>query len=490
LRKRLGFWSGPLLFAAVLFCPLPAISPEARRAAAVIAWMGVWWTTEAVELAAASLLPLALFPLLSVLTMEETARRYAEPNVFLFMGGFMLALAMQKCELHRRIALHTIRLCGTGPRRMLGGFMLATACISMWVSNTATAVMMLPIGMAVIERIESKHHRTAGFDTALMLGIAYASSIGGAATLIGTPPNLIFAGQAKELLPALPPVGFMEWFVWAFPLSAGFLVLTWAYLSFFVIRKGTRREAEDSEQVLDEEIAALGKLSEAETRVMTIFFLTVAAWIFREDIPLGALRIRGWAGLLGLKGVHDGTVAMVSALALFAIPEGRGKDGRLLNWDWAKRLPWEVLLLFGAGFAVAESFQSTGLAGSLAGGLKAFSVLPAIPLVWVLCAATTFVSEFMSNTAQVSLMMPVLAAAAPTLGIHPYLLMIPATLAASFAFMMPAGTPPNAVVIGSGRLSILQMAKAGLALNLLGSFWITLMTFTLLQWSFRAGFQP
>lgn len=480
-RRTLGFPLGLVLFAVVYLAPLPeGLSPEAKKAGAVALLMAVWWITECLPIATTALVPVALYPLLSIMTTAETARRYADPNIFLFMGGFMIALAMQKWNLHKRLALYVLSIIGGGLRRMLLGFMLATAYVFHVGSNTATAVMMLPIAMAVSQELHFPEggKGLAEFRVALMLAVAYAASIGGVSTLIGTPPNMIFAGQSKALFPELPEVGFVQWFFFGFPLSLGFLLIAWAYLAFVVARGIPKFQMKHD--VIREQLKALGPWSKPEAGVMAVFALTALAWITRENITLGRFVLPGWTTLLNLKGVHDGTVAMIAALILFIIPVNLKKGEFLLDWAWALKLPWEVLLLFGGGFALAESFQTTGLAAWLGGG---FGLLQGLPLVWIvliLCLATTFISELMSNTAQATMMLPVLAAAAVTLNIHPYFLMIPATVACSLAFMMPVGTPPNAVVFGSGYITIPQMAKAGFALNILGALWITFMTFVLM----------
>lgn len=477
LKNKIGFWAGIVSFCLILWMPFP-MPPEAKKAAAAAALMVVWWGTEAVPIAATSLVPLALYPVLSIMSADRVAKQYGDPYVFLFMGGFLLALAMQKSLLHKRIALHLIRRMGSGHRRMLAGFMLATAFISLFVSNTATTIMIFPIGMAVIGRLGSqKSHK---FNAALMLGIAYASSIGGVATLIGKPTNMIFIGQSKNLLPQLKEVSFIEWSLMGVPVAAGFLVLTWFCLAFSFI--GSNKKDGLLEEAISRDMDSLGKLSVAEIRVMIIFILTVLSWIWRADIQLGSMTVPGWTTLLGLRDVHDGTIAMMAALALFIVPAGEGTRGeRLLDWEWAKRLPWEILFLFGGGFALAESFQTSGLAAWIAGGLSSLQGMPEFWLIVSVCFVTILLSELMSNTALVAMMMPILASVAGPLGIHPYLLMIPATIASSFAFMMPIGTPPNAIVYGSGHVPMHQMMKTGLVLNVLGVFWIALVAPALIK---------
>ncbi len=472
---------GPILFALVFFLPSGSgLSAASKAAAAAGLWMAVWWTTGAVPLALTSLLPLAVYPLFGILKIEDTAKRYADLNIFLFMGGFMLALAMQKSGLHKRIALMVICAVGEGRRRMLGGFLVATALISMWVSNTATCLMVLPIGLAVISKLSDSGRKDLnGFDTALMLAIGYASSIGGIGTLIGSPPNMILVGQAKNLLPHLPEIGFMSWFLFSAPLAAVFLLITWIYLSLSLVR--ATPQFIFNHGMIRQELVGLGKASSAEKRVAIIFFMTVLGWVFRTDIQIGDFRLPGWATLLNLKGTHDAAVAMVATLLLFTVSSGSFKGDRLMNWQWAKKIPWEVLILFGGGFALAESFQSTGLAQWIAGGFLGLKGIPVFWLVLCLCLATTFLSELMSNTAQVMLLLPILAASSASLGVHPLYLMVPATLASSLAFMMPVGTPPNAIIFSSGHVTIPQMAKAGLVLNVMGAIWITIYTMLFLN---------
>lgn len=489
-RQEIGLPVGIILFGLVLLLPTPeGLEPQAKRAAAVTLLMVTWWISEALPIAATALIPLALYPLLSIMDMKQVVVPYADPNIFLFMGGFMIAMAMQKWGLHKRLALYVITWVGGGPRRMLWGFMAATAFLSMWVSNTATTVMMLPIAVAVIEQMGLESISPEGksrFGVALMLGIAYAASVGGVATLIGTPPNVIFAGQAKTLFPELGEVGFVRWMFYAFPLSVGFLIFVWVYLAFIIGHLSGRLMI--TQEVIQRELTDLGPWSRGERGVMIIFVLTVLAWIGRGDVQIGKIMLPGWTTLLGLQGIHDGTIAMMAALLLFAIPVRRSvtdKDAAnpamdfLLDWSWAKRLPWHVLLLFGGGFALAESFSSTGLDTWIGSKLELLQGIPTFLLVLVLCLGVTFLTEVTSNTATATMLMPILAAASVALGIHPYLLMIPATISASFAFMLPVATPPNAIVFGSGYLTIPQMAQTGFALNLMGAFWITLLTYVL-----------
>lgn len=481
LRQKLGLILGLILFLVILFLPTPfGLDQTAQRAGAVALLMAVWWISEAVSLYVTALLPLILFPLLGVLPIREAAARYAEPTIFLFMGGFFLAMAMQRWGLHRRMALHIIRLLGAGPRRLLLGFMVATAFISMWVSNTATTVMLFPIGLAVITQLDplsitKREKREVGFGTTLMLGIAYAASIGGVGTITGTPPNAIFVGQVKVLFPELGEVGFLQWMLVGVPFVLLFLPLAWAYLAF-IFMKQLDVTAEPTQ--LHQELRQLEPMSRGEKGVFGVFLLTVLGWVFRADLPLGPLTIPGWATILNLGGwVSDATVALIAALLLFIIPTNFKTGEFLLTWEWAQRIPWGVLILFGGGFCLAEGFQQTGLAAWLAGGLTGVANVPLPVLIFTLALSVSLLSEVASNTALAAMMVPILGATARAMEIHPFLLMIPATMAASAGFMLPVATPPNAIVFGSGYLTISQMAKAGFVLDLLGAAVITLVVY-------------
>jgi sodium-dependent dicarboxylate transporter 2/3/5 len=491
-RQKVGFPLGVGLLALILVLPSPeGLAPEGQRAGAVAVLMAAWWVTEAVPIAVTALVPLVLYPVLAVTDMTAAAAPYADPNVFLFLGGFMIAMAMEKWGLHRRLGLAVIACVGGGPRRLLWGFMTATALISMWVSNTATAAMMLPVAIAVLGRLDLESCGTAGtahFGTVLMLGIAYAASVGGVSTLIGTPPNMIFAGQAKLLFPEMSEVTFLRWMLFALPVAFGFLIVVWAYLAYVYVR--LERGFVTTPGAIREEIAALGPWSRGERGVMAVFLLTAAAWMGRGDVQIGQVTLPGWSTLLGLKGIHDGTIAMAAALVLFATPVSFTKVDFLLDWSWARRLPWDVLLLLGGGFALAEGFHRTGLDAWLGSSLHALQGIPTPVLIFLLCLGVAVVGNVISNTAIAAMLVPMVASVAGPLNLHPYLLMIPATLAASFDFMLPAGTPPNAIVYGSGYVTIPQMVRAGLVLTLLGAVWITMATYLLVIPVFGVGPAP
>jgi sodium-dependent dicarboxylate transporter 2/3/5 len=469
-RQRIGLPLGPVLALGVLIAPLPdALGPDGQRALAVGVLMAVWWVSEALPVAATALVPVAAFPLLGVLDARTVAASYADPVVFLFLGGFLIAMAAERHGLHRRVGIGVVRALGDSPPRLLAGFMAAAALLSMAVSNTATAVMLLPIAAAVTGMGSASARLSWG--GVLLLGVAYAASIGGMATLIGSPPNAIMAGQARALFPSEPEVTFARWLGVALPLAGGFLLMTWAYLALVLGRRASgalRAAALAQEQP--------GPWGRGEVAVATVFILTALAWVFRADIALGPLTVPGWADTLGMEGLHDGVIAIAASVALFALPIGARPPRFILTWDAAVRLPWHVLVLFGGGFALAEAFAASGLTAWVGSGLGALEGVPIPVLVLAVCLGVTFLTEVTSNTATASIIVPIAGAAAAALGIHPYLLMVPAALSASCAFMLPVATPPNAVVFGTGLVSIPQMARAGLVLNLAGAVWISLMS--------------
>jgi len=487
-KNKLGLLTGIVIF--ILIIALPGntnMEHNAKLTAACAALMAVWWISEAIPLPATALLPLILFPMTGILNAKKVAVSYADPNVFLFLGGFMIAMAMQRHNLHKRIALNIIKLVGTSAKRIVLGFMIATGFLSMWISNTATAMMMLPIGLAIIDhayetvpgtdknnKIQKDNFK---FGAALMLGIAYSASIGGIGTLIGTPPNIIFAGISRSLFPDIPQIGFTEWMLIGIPIVLVFLPLTWFYLVNF----GTPlRDVKISggKNIIKEELTSLGKMKLAEKLTLTVFTLTALGWIFRKDIHLGNFIVRGWTNLLGIEDfVHDGTIAIAGAILLFIIPIDIRKNEYILNWEWAKRIPWGILILFGGGFALAAGFHETGLDSWIGHAFGSIHYRSVLLVVVAVCLLLTFLTEITSNTATITMMLPVLAAMSVSLHVHPFVLMIPATIATSFAFMMPVATPPNAIVFGSKYLKIQDMAKAGIILNFLGVIVITVFMY-------------
>lgn len=480
-HKKLGLPLGIALFVGALLLPTPeGMTTEGHRAGAVAILMATWWMLEAAPLAATALIPVALFPLLGILPAGEVTQAYGDPNIFLFMGGFFLAMAMQKWNLHERIALNIVVRTGTDPSRLVLGFMLGTAFLSMWISNTATTLMMLPIALAVIDQMKERAHGEGAenFPIALMLGIAYSASFGGVATLIGTPPNGVLVTQYTVLFPDAPEIGFFQWMLVGVPMAAIMLPVTWILLTrvLFNFRGLTFTGAREE---IEGRIRSLGVMNRGERIVLVVWVCTALAWIFRADINLGVLTIPGWRNLFPNPAyVHNGTVAIAAALALFAIPVDLKRGEFALDWEWARRIPWGILILFGGGLALAQAFKTTGLVEWLGGKLTLLEGVPPLFVVLAIALMLTFLTEVTSNTATTSIMLPILGgAAAPALGVHPLLLMIPATISASCAFMLPVATPPNAIVFGGGHLTVPQMARAGILLNFIGIFLVTLITY-------------
>ncbi len=484
---RIGFWLGVAAFFGLLFFvePDPA-RPAVGSMAAIAVLMAIWWITDAIPLAATALLPLVLFPLLGVLSGAETAPVYVNSVVFLFIGGFMIALAMEQWGLHQRIAWWIIRRIGGGPSRLVLSFMVASAFLSMWISNTATAIMMLAIALAII----GEQERLLGAETmrrhstALLLGVAYGASIGGLATLVGTPPNLAFVRIMQITFPAAPPVSFGQWMLFGLPLSVLLLLIVWLLLTRVFYR--TPEAVRLGDDAISEAAATLGPMSFAERAVLGVFATTAMLWLFRADLSLGGLTVPGWTRLLpdhvGAM-MDDGVVAVAMALLLFLIPSGVGASAggprRLLDHDVFGRIPWAVVLLFGGGFALAEGFQASGLSAVIVEQCAGLEGAPPVMLVGAAAGGLTFLTELTSNTATTQLMLPVLGATAESMQIHPLLLMIPATISASLAFMMPVATPPNAIIFGSGRVRIAEMAKVGFVINLIGVVCVTVLFMTL-----------
>lgn len=480
--KTIGLCFGVVAFVALTIFPVDPENPAASRLAAVAALMAIWWMTEAIPLFATALVPLALFPLLGVMSGRDTAETFMNSTIILFIGGFMIALTMERWNLHRRIALAIIHYVGGGPARIVLGFMVAAGFLSMWISNTATAVMMMPIGLAIVLRIEERLGVAAHkFTVGLMLGIAYGCSVGGMTTLVGTPPNLAFARIHQVLFPAAPDIAFGQWLVVALPVGAIMLAVAWLLITQVFYRAPP--EVTVDRRVVAVEREKLGRLTFEERAVLAVFAATALLWVFRVDLNLGAFVVPGWSRLLPWpKLVDDGTVAIAMASVLFFIPAKNAKNakrGRIMGAEVIPRLPWNVVLLIGGGLALATGFQRTGLAELVGGQLQAAGALPPFVLVLLVCLAITFLTELTSNTATTEMILPILASVAVLTGTHPLLLMIPATMSASCAFMMPVATPPNAIVFGSNRFSIAEMARIGIVLNLAGALVIATVVYTI-----------
>lgn len=478
--SQTGLWLGPLLaLILIAFFDLKPGEPAVTHTAAVALWMAIWWITEAVPLAATALLPVALFPLLGIMDGKSVAPLYFNHIIFLFIGGFLVALAMQHWQLHKRIALRLLLLFGGCPRCTLTGFMIATAFLSMWISNTATTMMMVPIALAiVIKGEEQANEQTAKFGTGIFLGVAYAASIGGLATLVGTPPNLSFARILTIHFPNAPEISFATWFAFAFPLSILMLIIAGITICWLYNIQG--RGTHLNTQMVHTQYAQLGPMSFAEKVVLIDFVLLAVLWLTRKSISIGTWTLPGWSQLFE-KGawINDGTVAIVMALLLFIIPSKHTSKSRVLNWQIASDLPWHIILLFGGGFALASGFKESGLSLWCAQQLQGLGTIHPIILVAALCLLMTFLTELTSNTATAEMFLPILAALAVAVHVNPLLLMVPATLSCSCAFMLPVATPPNAIVFGTNRISMRDMARTGIFLNLIGVVLITATTYIL-----------
>jgi len=471
-KQRIGLWLVPLLALMVLlFADLEPGNPAPTRMAAVAILMAGWWITEAIPIPATALLPVALFPLLAILPGKQTAPVYFNYVIFLFIGGFLFAIAMERWNLHRRIALRIILLFGTGPRRLMLGFMAATWLLSMWISNTATTMMLAPMAVALLgqlgDRYGVEHMRRYGIG--LLIGIAYAASIGGTATLIGTPPNISFARILTIVVPDAPEISFADWMIFALPFSAIFLVIAWASLARMHARglKVDGGGKEEFQRAYDE----LGPVSYEEKWIGVLFVFLVLGWTLRKV----------WTAWLPEPNfVDDGTIAIALALILFIVPSRTEGKGQLLRWSDAMRIRWGIVLLFGGGFALATGFKESGLSEWMGTRLAGLEGLPPILLVLVVCTTITFLTELTSNTATTEMVLPILAALGAAIKVDPLQLMIPATLSASCAFMLPVATPPNAIIFGTGRITMRDLMRSGLRLNLIGIVLITVWTYLFL----------
>jgi solute carrier family 13 (sodium-dependent dicarboxylate transporter), member 2/3/5 len=475
--KRIKLLLGPLL-AAVIFFGLDLVpgNPMATRMAAVAIWMAVWWLTEVVHLAVTALLPVILLPALGIADSRTTAIQYMDPIIFLFIGGFIIAFAIERWQLHQRIALKILVAVGTRPSRILLGTMLTSYLISMWISNTATVMMLISAILAVIVQIEKhfKNEEHSGkMATGLLLGLAYSASIGGMATLVGTPTNMIFLREYADKFPNNQDMNFLSWFMIGFPVSFIFLLI-----AFFILKKMfIKKEAELTidKSFFKDGYNRLGKMSYEEKVISIVFFSTALLWFTRQDIDFGAFVLKGWSNLFPNNDFFsDSTVAIFMAVLLFLIPSRAEKGRAIITWDDVTKLPFDIVLLFGGGFAMAKGFEISGLTKWLAVQLKFSSETNIYLLIFGLCILVTIISEFASNVACIQLMLPVLIAIQQTMNVHPLALMIPATLAASLGFMLPVATAPNTIVFGSKRLRVKDMLKAGLLIDGIGIILITI----------------
>ena len=469
--KKKGFILGLLIFIGMSLSPSPeGLSNVGWSVAAIVTLMAIWWATEAIPVPVTALLPLALFPLIGVTSFKEAAIPYANPNIYLFLGGFMLALAIERSGLHKRMALHMIIAAGSSGPKLIGGFMLVAALISMFVMNTSTTLMLLPIGLAVcsvvantITGITEKEKKF--FDTSLMLGIAYAATIGGMSTLVGTAPNIVFSAFMQETYGI--EISMIQWMTLGVPLAIVMLCSAWVILTKFVFPTSFVT-SDETKMHLRNMLSEQGPLSKDEKKISIVFGLTALAWMFRTILDNYEI----------FSGLTDAGIAIISAILLFMIPSSSSK-GELLDWSHSDKLPWGLLILFGGGLSIAAQINSSGLGIWIGEGISVLSTVPPIFLILAVAALIIFLTEVTSNVATTSTFLPVFGAVAVGIGVLPVSLTVPVCLAASCAFMLPVATPPNAIVYGSGKFTIATMMKAGFALNIIGIFVVTLFAYYL-----------
>jgi len=454
--KKVGLFLGPVFFLLILLWPQPLLSTQGYAVIAVALWMVTWWLTEAVSISVTALLPLLLFPLLDIMPIAEVGNNYGSPIIFLFFGGFVMALALEKVNLHRRIALNIIRITGTTPNKVVLGFMIATASLSMWISNTATAVVMLPIAMSVIklliDDVDGFTKKDRNFAVSVLLGIAFSANAGGIATVIGTPPNSILIGLLENEYQI--EISFLKWMVFALPFSIIMIGLSYITLVHLIFpSKGLNFSA--SNEVIQEELRKLGPTRSKEKMVLGIFAVTVSLWIFRTLIN----------SVFPSLGLSDTMISMFAAISLFAVPFNLKKGDFILDWKDTEKLAWGILILFGGGLALAKGMSVSGIVDQVSQSIAAgnFSITATASLLILLML---FMTELMSNVALVAVLAPVVAGIAIGLGIPMVYLLIPVTMASSCAFMLPMATPPNAIVFASGFIEVKDMVKAGILLNL------------------------
>lgn len=457
IRQKSGLILGPLVFILIqLFFKPEGLSPQGVAVLACTLWIAIWWITEAIPIAVTSMLPVIIFPLTGAMGIQDTTSSFGDKYIFLYIGGFVLSIAIEKWSLHKRIALNIINAIGTNSSSIVLGFMIATGFLSMWISNTATAVMMMPIGLAIVKQFEdhpdTQENENLIFGKALMLAIAYSASIGGISTLIGTPPNVIFAGVIQKFYHV--EISFMQWFKIGFPVAVVLMTFCWFYLVKVAFKLDKQRFPGGKAEI-QRQLQKLGTIKFEEKAIFIVFVLTALAWITRGFV-LSKL----------IPGIDDTIIAMVAAVILFLIPSKRDKGQMLLTWKEAERLPWGILLLFGGGLAIAGGFESTGLASWIGNQITIFQGVTLLVLLIIIVTMVNFLTEITSNLATTAMLLPVLVPVAAVLNESPYVLMVGATLAASCAFMLPVATPPNAVVFGSGYLRIPDMIRKGFVMNI------------------------
>ena len=475
-KKNIGLFLGPIVFVLINFFYEPKnLSSEGIAILASTLWIAIWWMTEAIPIYVTSLLPIILFPLSGGLELKLTTASYGHKFVFLFIGGFILAIAIEKWKLHKRIALNIIKIVGTKKSNIILGFMIATAFLSMWISNTATAVMILPVGLAIISQLKDNpktiENENTVFGKTLMLAIAYSASIGGMATLIGTPPNLVLAGVVKTSFNV--EINFLQWMSFGLPISIFLLFICWKYLTT-IAYNFSNQNFESGLNEIDKQLKELGKVSYEEKSVLIVFILTALAWVTQSFL------IKQF-----IPAIDDTIIAIFAAIILFILPNKKGSK-KLLSWDDAVKLPWGILLLFGGGMALAKGFDSSGLAIWIGSQMNFFNAIPLLFLLLILIAIVNFLTEITSNLATTAMLLPVLVALSETIEVNAFFLLVGATVAASCAFMLPVATPPNAVVFGSKILKIDDMIKKGFWMNLISILILTAAVYWILPiiWGF------
>lgn len=474
-KNKIGLYLGPLLYLIISFSTIEGLSDQGKAILASALWIAIWWITDAISLVVTALLPIVLFPVSGGLSLTETTSAYGHPYIFLFLGGFILAIAIEKWHLHRRIALQIIKTVGTDISTIILGFMISTAFLSMWISNTACAVMILPVGIAIVKQLKDNpktiENENEIFAKALMLAIAYAASIGGLATLIGTPPNLVLIGVVKESYGI--EISFFQWFMFGFPICLVLLLITWIYLTKFAF-KFNQKEFPGGMDEINAQLKSLGKISFEEKWILVVFVLTALAWITRSFLITPFI-----------PGVDDSVIAIISCITLFLLPSQK-KSKPLLEWKDTLHLPWGILLLFGGGLALAVGFEKSGLALWIGQHLMILQHVHLFILLILLVTFVNFLTEITSNLATTAMILPILVSISAAINVNPYFLLVGATLAASCAFMLPVATPPNAVVFGSGYLKIEDMIKKGVVLNVISIIAVTLFVYFILPylWDF------
>ncbi|OPY38223.1 MAG: Sodium:sulfate symporter transmembrane region [Methanoregula sp. PtaU1.Bin051] len=493
MLREAGLIAGIILFIVTALAPAneTVIPAPVRMALAVTVLVVVWWITEAIPLSATALLPLILLPLLNVVSFSEAATPYADPIIFLFLGGFIIAAGMQRWSLHRRIALEIIRYTGTSPRRLVLGFMVATAFLSMWISNTASTMMMIPMAVAIIATLakESSDGKDSPgllqFRSCLVLAVAYAATIGGIGTIIGTPPNGIFIAQVHALFPGAPRIDFFQWLLFGIPFAALFLLLAWIWLTRVAFRS-MPQDIPGATPIISGERSALGKLSRGELWTLLVFCCTAACWILADPKNIGDFVIPGIRTFL--PGVSDSVIAVGGALLLFILPVDRKAGIFAMDWQTAVSIPWDILIIFGGGLSLSAALVKTGAANLIVQLFGGLAGLPFLLIAVILCIVLIMMGELMSNTANASIMVPLMAVLGVAIGVNPVLLMLLSSLVAALGFMLPVSTPPNAIAFGTGFVTMNEMMRTGVVLNLMGIVLIIIALYTLIPWAF--GFTP